>query len=51
LLASNRPTTDDSPVRAVTPEVIQALVESSRGTRAEHGHLDCHCTPPGKASC
>ena len=30
---------------------LRQQVERSCGTCAEHGCLDCHCAPPGKASC
>ena len=32
-------------------QALRQQVERSCGTCAEHGCLDCHCTPPGKASC
>ena len=51
MLDSNRPPVDDSPALAATPEVVQALVDHYRKQGAEHGCLDCHCAPPGKASC
>jgi RNA polymerase sigma-70 factor (ECF subfamily) len=32
-------------------EALRRQVEKSCGTCAEHGCLDCHCTPPGNAPC